>query len=154
MYLLTKRFTTKNLNMKTSYGLVTGDDYYTIVTIAERENWLDECFKVDSLDLSNKGFKGYGLFVPKSRLDIMTKVSRKTLTSHLLKYQLNIVGKSIVDTLDNDKWRFQWVISKLDYTTFRGYAVPLIKKVLRCNRLKAESSFDWFYQVYGLRIRG
>jgi hypothetical protein len=34
---------------------------------------------------------------------------------------------------------------------FRGYAIPLIKKVFRMNKKKAEQTFAWFDLCYGLK---
>jgi hypothetical protein len=36
---------------------------------------------------------------------------------------------------------------------FRRYAIPLIKKVFKCNRRKAEATFGWFWLEFGLRVK-
>lgn len=43
-------------------------------------------------------------------------------------------------------------IDEKSYRDFRGYAVPLIRKVFRCNKSKGEGIFDDFYKSYGLPI--
>jgi hypothetical protein len=36
---------------------------------------------------------------------------------------------------------------------FRGYALPLIKKVFKCNKRRAEGIFSWFFLEFGLRVK-
>jgi hypothetical protein len=36
---------------------------------------------------------------------------------------------------------------------FKAYAIPLLKKVFKCNKSRAESTFDWFDLEFGLRIK-
>ena len=35
----------------------------------------------------------------------------------------------------------------------RSYAIPLLKKVFKFNKSKAENTFDWFLLQYGLNIK-
>jgi hypothetical protein len=36
---------------------------------------------------------------------------------------------------------------------FKRYAIPLIKKIFKCNKGRAEQTFDWFNLQFGLRIK-
>jgi hypothetical protein len=36
---------------------------------------------------------------------------------------------------------------------FKRYAIPLIKKIFKCNKARAESTFGWFDMQFGLRIK-
>jgi len=82
-----------------------------------------------------------------------SKITRENIAKHLVEYQLNIVDKKLVDTLDDDMWYFNWTITLKKYEEFKSYALPLIKKVFKCNKARAESTFDWFNLSYGLRIK-
>lgn len=81
------------------------------------------------------------------------KVNRANITRHLIEYQLDIVGKRLVDTLDDDLWYFNWTMTTEQHRQFKGYAIPLIKKIFKCNKTRAESTFDWFNEQFGLRIK-
>jgi len=82
-----------------------------------------------------------------------TKITRDNITKHLIEYQLQMVGKSLLDTLDDDMWYFNITMTQAEYEEFRKYAVKLIRKTFRCNRLKGEKTFDWFNLQFGLRIK-
>lgn len=83
----------------------------------------------------------------------MNKVTRDNIGSHLLDYQLKIIGKTFVDMVDDDRWRFNFTLTTTEYRSFRKYALLLIKKTFRCNSSKAKDTFDWFYMNFGLRIK-
>ena len=42
----------------------------------------------------------------------MEKINRTNIADHLLDYQLNLVGKERIDLLSDDKWFFNWTITK------------------------------------------
>tara|TARA_R110000868_G_scaffold267233_1_gene526528 strand:+ start:332 stop:589 length:258 start_codon:yes stop_codon:yes gene_type:complete len=81
------------------------------------------------------------------------KVNRANITRHLIEYQLDMVGKRMVDTLDDDMWYFNWTMTPEQHEEFKHYAIPLLKKIFKFNKVKADSTFDWFNQQFGLRIK-
>ena len=81
------------------------------------------------------------------------KVTRENIERHLLEYQLSLVGKTIMDTLDDDQWYFNITITREKFAEFEKYAIKLIKKVFRCNTSRAKKTFDWFNLNLGLRIK-
>jgi hypothetical protein len=83
----------------------------------------------------------------------MEKITRENITKHLIEYQLNMVGKSLIDTLDDDKWYFNITMTREQHEKFKIYAVKLIRKIFRCNKLRGEKTFDWFNLQFGLRIK-
>jgi hypothetical protein len=82
-----------------------------------------------------------------------SKVNRGNIMRHLIEYQLDIVGKRLVDTLDDDKWYFNWTITKEQHKEFKKYAIIVMKKVFKFNTNKAKETFNWFYENFGLRIK-
>jgi hypothetical protein len=83
----------------------------------------------------------------------LVKITRDNITKHLVEYQLKMVGKTLLDTLDDDNWYFNITMTQTEYEEFRKYAIKLIRKTFRCNRLRGESTFDWFNLQFGLRIK-
>ena len=83
-----------------------------------------------------------------------TKINRTNITTHLIEYQLGMVGKKLVDTFDDDKWYFNWTMTKKQRAEFQAYAIPLLKKVFHFNSSKALNSFSWFISEFGLRLKG
>jgi hypothetical protein len=81
------------------------------------------------------------------------KVNRANITRHLIEYQLDMVGKRLVDTLDDDMWYFNWTMTQQQHEEFKCYAIPLIKKIFKCNKARGEQTFDWFNLQFGLRIK-
>ncbi len=81
------------------------------------------------------------------------KINRDNITKHLIEYQLEMVGKSMMDTLDDDKWYFNITMTQEQHEEFKRYAIPLLKKIFKFNKAKAEQTFDWFDLQFGLRIK-
>jgi hypothetical protein len=81
------------------------------------------------------------------------KVNRANITRHLIEYQLDMVGKRLVDTLDDDLWYFNWTMTQEQHEEFKRYAIPLLKKIFKFNKGRAESTFGWFDLQFGLRIK-
>lgn len=81
------------------------------------------------------------------------KINRENITKHLIEYQLNMVGKKLEDTLDDDLWYFNNTMTPEQHEEFKSYAIPLLKKVFKFNKTKAESTFGWFNLQFGLRIK-
>lgn len=81
------------------------------------------------------------------------KVNRENITRHLIEYQLGMVGKTMLDTLDDDKWYFNITMTQEQHEEFKRYAIPLLKKIFKFNKTKADATFNWFNLAYGLRIK-
>ena len=80
-------------------------------------------------------------------------INRLNIADHLLEYQLKMVGKTMSDALKDDMWFFNWTLTQQQHDEFKSYAIPLLKKVFKCNRTKAEQTFSWFDMQFGLRIK-
>lgn len=83
----------------------------------------------------------------------MGKINRLNVADHLVEYQLNMVGKTMADALKDDMWFFNWTMTTDQYQEFKAYAIPLLKKVFKFNKKKAEETFGWFNLQFGLRIK-
>ena len=82
----------------------------------------------------------------------MEKVKRENLADHLVKYQLAMVGKTWEDA-EKDPWWFSNItMTQEQFDEFMRYAIPLTKKVLKCNKARAQRAMDWFNLQFGLRI--
>ena len=81
------------------------------------------------------------------------KINRANITKHLIEYQLDMVGKRLVDTLDDDLWYFNWTMTQEQHEEFKRYAIPLLKKIFKFNKGRAEQTFDWLNLQFGLRIK-
>jgi|TARA_R100001163_G_scaffold49718_1_gene37393 hypothetical protein len=80
-------------------------------------------------------------------------VNRGNIMRHLIEYQLDMVGKRLVDTLDDDKWYFNWTMTSEQRIEFNRYAIRTMKKVFKFNTTKAKSCLEWFNEQFGLRIK-
>lgn len=83
----------------------------------------------------------------------MNKINRTNIADHLIRYQLEMVGKTYDEAQKDDMWFFNWTLTQEQADQFKAYAVPLIKKVFKCNRSRAESTFAWLFLEFGLRIK-
>lgn len=80
------------------------------------------------------------------------KITRENIADHLVEYQLNMIGKTIEDVKNDPDWYYNNTWGTEQYLQFRKYSVDLIKKTFRCNKRKADSTFDWFNLNFGLRV--
>lgn len=80
-------------------------------------------------------------------------MKRENLTRHLIEKELDMVGKSIVDIVEDDRWSFNITMTHNQYIEFKKYSINLIKKIFKCNSKKATDTFMWFYVSFGLRIK-
>lgn len=80
------------------------------------------------------------------------KVNRTNITDHLIEYQLKMVGKTVDDIKDDEKWYFNNTMTEEQHEEFKRYAIPLLKKIFKFNKSKAESTFGWFDLQFGLKI--
>jgi len=80
------------------------------------------------------------------------KINRTNVADHLVEYQLDMVGKTIAEAYKTDKWYSKWTMTEEQHEQLKAYAIPLIKKIFKCNRKRAEGIFSWFDLQFGLRI--
>jgi hypothetical protein len=81
------------------------------------------------------------------------KITRENLARHLVEYELEMVGKSMMDTLHDDEWFTNNTMTNVQHEDFKKYSIKLIKKIFRCNSAKALKTFDWFDFSFGLKIK-
>lgn len=82
----------------------------------------------------------------------MPKINRTNVAKYLLEFQLNLIGKTLYESKKYENWHSEWTITEIQYNYLRKYAIPLLKKIFKCNKQKAEKTFDWFYMQFGLKI--
>lgn len=80
-------------------------------------------------------------------------INRQTIATHLLEYQLNIVGHKLAEIVDIDNYRFKWTITREQHEEFKQYSLALIQKIFKINKSKAIGVFEFFYKYFGLRIK-
>jgi hypothetical protein len=80
------------------------------------------------------------------------KVTRENLGMHLIEYQLNMIGKTVADVESDEQWYHNNTFTQKQFLEFKAYAIPLIKKVLKCNSKRAITSFEWLNLGFGLRV--
>jgi len=84
----------------------------------------------------------------------MEKITRSNIGTHLFDYQLEMIGKTRLDVVDDDRWRFNLTVTREQREEFKKYAVPLLMKTFRFPKKKALDTFNWFIEMFGLRIKG
>lgn len=80
------------------------------------------------------------------------KITRQNISEHLFEYQLSLIGKSVKDAIGID-WRKEWYITPEKSEEFSKYAIPLLKKIFKCSKSKATSTFEWFLLNFGLYVK-
>jgi hypothetical protein len=80
-------------------------------------------------------------------------INRTNINDHLIEYQLNMVGKTIEDAKQDEMWFHNFTMTSQQHEMFKCYAIPLLRKVFKFNKGKAEETFQWFDLGYGLRIK-
>ena len=83
----------------------------------------------------------------------MKRINRENISDHLLDYQLGIIGKSTQEAFMTKEWYSKWTMTEEQHNQFKAYAVPLMKKVFKINKTRAEANFQWFDLQFGLRIK-
>jgi hypothetical protein len=81
------------------------------------------------------------------------RITRQNISEHLLEYQLQIIGKTVQEAIADKEWIQKWSFSQEQADSFKNYAIPLIKKVMKCNKGNATSAFNFFNLQFGLKIR-
>lgn len=82
------------------------------------------------------------------------RVKREKLGDYLFDYLLQMIGKTRMEVLDDDRWKFNFTMTREQYMKYHKYAVSLIMETLRCTKPKALRAFEWYWTVFGVRIRG
>lgn len=80
------------------------------------------------------------------------KINRENIAEHLIEYQLGLIGKTIDEVKEYENWFNKFSMTDEDFVKLKSYAIPLLKKVFKCNKSNAEKTFDWFNLQFGLRI--
>lgn len=111
-----------------------------IGTLAGIEVWEKEAF-IQAINMKK--------FIPQEKI----KIDRTNITDHLIEYQLNMIGRTIADAQKLDDWYHQFTLTRKQHEVFKGYAIPLLKKVFKYSKVKAEDTFNWFDLNFGLRIK-
>lgn len=79
-------------------------------------------------------------------------INRTNIADHLVDYQLTMVGRTIAEAIRTESWFSKWTMTEEQHSQLKAYAIPLIKKVFKCNKKRAEDIFGWFDLQFGLRI--
>ena len=82
-----------------------------------------------------------------------TKVNRTNVSEHLVEYQLKMIGKTLFDIRGDKEWYINNTMTEEQHEEFKRYAIPLLKKIFKFNKGKAEQTFQWFDLQFGLRIK-
>ena len=80
------------------------------------------------------------------------KVNRTNISEHLIEYQLNMIGKTINDIKGDEEWYSNNTMTQEQHDEFKRYAIPLLKKIFKFNKTKAEQTFQFFDLQFGLKI--
>jgi hypothetical protein len=80
------------------------------------------------------------------------KINRTNITDHLIEYELQMIGKTVEDVKSDKEWYTNNTFTQEQHDQFKAYAIPLLKKIFKFNKSKAESTFSWFDLQFGLRI--
>jgi uroporphyrinogen-III decarboxylase len=83
----------------------------------------------------------------------MIRINRTNITEHLIEYQLKMVGKTIDEIKEDELWYSNNTMTEEQHEEFKRYAIPLLKKIFKFNKSKAESTFGWFDLQFGLKIK-
>jgi len=83
----------------------------------------------------------------------MPKIDRTNVAKYLLEYQLNMIGKTYYEAKHTEEWFKKWTMTEEQFNYFKSYSIPLLKKTFKCNKTKAEMTFEWFNLQFGLKIK-
>lgn len=80
------------------------------------------------------------------------KSKRESIADDLAEKMMTSAGKSV--TMGHDPfYRFNNTMTREQFNTFKQEGVGMIMKALKINKRKAISAFNYFYKVYGIRIK-
>ena len=83
----------------------------------------------------------------------MSTINRMNIGQHLLDKELQMIGKTREDLINDDRWRFNFTISYDQLNEFKKYSLYSLQKVFKFNKKKAEDCFDWWWKIFGVRIK-
>lgn len=63
-----------------------------------------------------------------------------------------MIGKTMEDVKSDEEWYTNNTFTQEQHDQFKAYAIPLLKKIFKFNKAKAESTFSWFDLQFGLKI--
>jgi hypothetical protein len=78
-------------------------------------------------------------------------INRQNVSEHLLEFQFNILGKTMVDTINEVDWKKEWKLNIKQKALFKSYATEILKKVFRFNASKARETYEFFNTEFGLQ---
>lgn len=81
------------------------------------------------------------------------KINRTNISDHLVEYQLKMIGKTVLDVSGDERWYSNNTMTPEQHEEFKAYAIPLLKKIFKFNKTRAEQTFSWFDLQFGLRIK-
>ena len=81
------------------------------------------------------------------------KINRTNISDHLVEYQLKMIGKTVLDVSGDEMWYHNNTMTPEQHEEFKAYAIPLLKKIFKFNKTRAERTFGWFDLQFGLRIK-
>jgi hypothetical protein len=81
------------------------------------------------------------------------KINRTNISDHLVEYQLKMIGKTVLDVSGDERWYSNNTMTPEQHEEFKAYAIPLLKKIFKFNKTRAERTFGWFDLQFGLRIK-
>jgi hypothetical protein len=81
------------------------------------------------------------------------KINRINIADHLIEYQLKMIGKTVLDVEGDERWYSNNTMTPEQHEEFKAYAIPLLKKIFKFNKSRAERTFGWFNLQFGLRIK-
>ena len=80
-------------------------------------------------------------------------INRQNITDHLIEYQLKMIGKTIDEITTDEYWFTNNTMTPEQHEEFKAYAIPLLKKIFKFNKARAEGTFGWYNLQFGLRIK-
>jgi len=80
-------------------------------------------------------------------------VNRQNISENLFEHQLSLIGRNVQDAINDNDWKEKWYFTPEQAKSFELYAIPLIKRVFKCNRGKAQKTFDFFLLNFGLKVK-
>lgn len=81
------------------------------------------------------------------------KINRTNISTHLVEYQLKMVGKTLSDVEGDEEWYINNTMTEEQHEEFKHYAISLLQKIFKFNKTRARQTFQWFDLQFGLRIK-
>ena len=80
-------------------------------------------------------------------------INRTNIIDHLIKKELEISGHTLAEAVLDSNWTFNFTLTMEQHAQFKKYCIPLLKKIFKFRRERAEYTFEFFYLNWGLRIK-